>query len=128
MRFMGALLLICVLANTPSAKASPSDEDIALAVLGEARGETEEGKTALAEAIRNRGSLKGVYGFEAECNARAETKRAVLASRSSNLLGGADVWGTDSDIKKFQKTKWFKRYKFVARIGRHSFFKLRNVK
>ena len=83
MRSIIACALILSAAFIPSARASLSETDITLAVLGEARGEDETGKTALAEAIRNRDSMKGVYGLAAERKARAETERAVVASRTS---------------------------------------------
>lgn len=100
------------------------------AILGEAEGEPYLGKVALGEALRNRGTFRGVYGLssprlsKASARVRAECEKAWRESGTSSLVSGADVWGTDSDVKKFRKTKWFKSYKFVRKIGSHSFFKL----
>ena len=115
--------LVVTLISVEVGLAQLSEKQIELAVLGEARGEPEAGKTALAEALRNRNRMGGVYGYDAELKARAETERAVQKSRTSDIVKGADVWGTDEDVKKFKKSKWFSRYEFVCRIGRHNFYR-----
>jgi hypothetical protein len=105
------------------------------AILGEAEGEPFLGKVALGEALRTRlkiyGDFRGVYGLsstrlsKASARARAECLRAWRESGASSLVADCDVWGTDSDIKKFKKTRWFKSYEFVRKIGNHSFFRLK---
>lgn len=99
------------------------------AIIGEASGEGYQGMLAVAEAIRNRGHLKGVYGLEAAHISKEgpevwkAAKRAWAASERSNTVHGASVWGNAADVKKFKKASWFRNCKQTAKIGSHYFFK-----
>jgi spore germination cell wall hydrolase CwlJ-like protein len=103
------------------------------AIIGEAEGEGYEGMLAVACAIRNRGTLNGVYGEKSrrmlEHQYRAKTfvlaVRAYEESAKRDIVDGADVWGTKSDVEIFKKTEWFKKYKLVKHIGNHYFYKRR---
>jgi hypothetical protein len=101
------------------------------ALVGEVEGETFQTKLATAECLRNRGTLKGVYGInskrlsKASRKAWAECELAWAKSKASNLVDGATVWGNASDVKIFRKTKWFKSYVQTAHVGNHFFFKLK---
>ncbi|NCC60070.1 MAG: hypothetical protein EOM12_03840 [Verrucomicrobiae bacterium] len=105
------------------------------AILGEAEGEPYLGKVALGEALRNRlklyGDFRGVYGLsskriqKASSKVREECEKAWRESGDSSLVDGASVWGTDSDVKRFKKTRWFRSYEFVCKIKNHSFYRLR---
>ena len=101
------------------------------AIIGESEAEPFIGKIAIGEAIRNKGNLRGVYGLsstritKASSRVRAECEAAWRESRASSLVGDASVWGTDSDVRKFKKSRWFRSYEFVRRIGNHSFFRLK---
>ena len=106
-------LLSLLFFGTTAAHAQPASalpEGMVLAaIMGEARGEGSrwddwQGKltamTALAEAIRNRGTLKGVYGKSAvnrdpawvqrKCEGLA--RKAWKASEHTNLTKGATHW------------------------------------
>src|SRR3990167_2373542 len=61
MKSLAAALVIGLLWLS-SAEAAVPEAEAVHAIMGEARGESYAGKLALAEAIRNRGHLGGVYG------------------------------------------------------------------
>ena len=67
------------------------------AVLGEAEGEGYQGMLAVACAIRNRGTLKGVYGLFAKrvysTRSIALAEKAWAASRILDVTKGATGWG-----------------------------------
>lgn len=99
------------------------------ALVGEVEGESYQTKLATAEALRNRGSLKGVYGINSKRISKASRKvweECTLSwgeSAHSNLVRGATVWGNKKDVEHFRKTRWFKSYVQTAHIGNHFFFK-----
>lgn len=108
---------------------SPVPDALAIrAIIGEASGEGYRGMLAVAEGIRNRGHLNGVYGLKARHIRKEAPKvwraaeKAWKASSRSNLTGGATVWGNKKDVSKFKKTTWFRRYRQTAKIGNHYFF------
>jgi len=104
------------------------------ALVGEVEGESFQTKLATAECLRNRGTLKGVYGINSKRISKAsrkvwaECELAWSKSKASNLVSGATVWGNSSDVKIFKKTKWFKSYVQTAHVGNHYFFKLKAKK
>jgi hypothetical protein len=83
------------------------------AIIGESEGEPYKGKLAVACAIRNRGTLKGVYGEKAprvtkklySAKIKADSERAWDESESASacqFIDGADHWeGT-----AFKKPTW----------------------
>lgn len=128
------LAILIMLLFTSCSYASPvplTDKTAILSIIGEAEAESQTGKIAIAEAIRNRGTLKGVYGARSKrvINKLYTNKTYLLAkaawfdSLNTDYVKGADHWGSDSDIVKFKKESWFKNCKQTARIGNHSFFK-----
>jgi hypothetical protein len=104
------------------------------ALVGEVEGESYLTKLATAECLRNRGTLKGVYGINSKRIAKASKKvwedceMAWNQSSRANLVKGATVWGNSSDVKIFKKSKWFKSYVQTAKVGNHFFFKLKTKK
>ena len=76
------------------------------AVVGEAAGSPYIVKLGVAEAIRNRNSLHGVYGFHAKHNATepawvwADARRAVNESATSGVTKGATNFGNADDVRK----------------------------
>jgi hypothetical protein len=73
------------------------------AIIGEAEGESYNGKLAVACAIRNRGSLRGVYGEKAHrviknlysAKIKSDSERAWDESESASacqFIDGADHW------------------------------------
>lgn len=107
------------------------DLQLVKAVLGEAEGEPQEGKEAVACAIHNRGTLRGVYGLRnprvlKHLYSRASFDNAVVAVYMAQdqeyceaLIKGAQFWeGTD-----FPTPYWAKSMKLTAVIGKQKFFR-----
>lgn len=99
-----------VYAQSPKKLDIPQDKAIR-AILGEAENQGFIGMVAVGEGLRNRGSLKGVNGFKAivvkdgnyyrkskkglrkiEPAIVAQATKAWEASKTSNLVHGADHW------------------------------------
>lgn len=102
-------------------------DNIILSIIGESEGECFEGKIAVAEVIRRRGSLKGVYGINAPRVKKhlysKETYdlclKAWLESRFTNYSCLATHWEGSS----FKIPYWAKDMKVTARIGNQIFYK-----
>jgi hypothetical protein len=126
---MKTLTLVLFLATPSTVLAAEVPQALAIrAIVGEAENQGFEGLLAVAEAIRTRGSLKGVYGAKRDISKAPksvikEAERAWEVSKDTTTAKGADVWGTESDVRKFRKTRWFKSYRQVAKINDHFFFK-----
>lgn len=75
-----------------------TDEQAVRCIMGEARGEGYDGMLAHAEAIRNRGHLKGVYGCKAKFSEPeyvwAKARKAWKESEHTATVKGADHWGS----------------------------------
>ena len=110
-----------------------SEHKAVLAVIGEAEGEGYEGMLAVSCAIRNRGTLKGVYGLHSYrvvhhkysnmTEATAET--AWYNSRvpeECTFIHGATGWGNAQDVAQFRNSLWFPSVYFTAHIGHHYFY------
>lgn len=110
-------------------------------ILGESEGESLEGMTAVGEAMRNRiksmgdRALRGVYGCKAVKESGGVYRRGARiipdyavkrafkaweASKTSNLVGGADHWEA---IETFGSPKWAYKLSKTAKVGQHTFFK-----
>lgn len=107
-----------------------TDEKAIRAIIGEAENQGADGMRAVAHAIRNRGHLGGVYGSRSAryrlCS-RATRRQAEDAWKRSgyerDITNGAQYWGTEADIKKFKKERWFSRVEKTITLKDHSFFK-----
>jgi spore germination cell wall hydrolase CwlJ-like protein len=115
----------------PASTVRLTDQQAILAIIGEAEGESLQGKIAVAEVIRNRGySLKGIYGIKAPRVVKKlysqktynEAKLAWETSKTSNLTNGAMGWGNADDVKIFKTQKWFKSCRVTKQIGNHYFW------
>lgn len=103
----------------------------AMALIGEAEGESQTCRIAIAETIRRRGGFKGVYGLHAPrvvkhkytANSMTLARAAWWDSRYTNYSKHADGWGNASDIVKFRKAKWFRNCSVVAHIDGTYFWK-----
>jgi hypothetical protein len=127
----GIIFLTLFLGLALTAKSEVSTEMAIQAIIGEAAIDGEIGMTAVAEAIRNRGHLGGVYGLHRDISREptwiwplAET--AWKNSKSSNLVKGATHWQSADDLKK---TRWDtdERMIFCAKVKSHWFFKERRA-
>jgi hypothetical protein len=125
----GFFLIFCAaLLTCSTCHAKISEEKAVLAIIGEAENQGYEGMLAVAGAIRNRGTLKGVYGLNSprvkKCLYSKETLRlAVLAwvvSEKLDITHGANHW---ENIKAFGKPKWALCCRETFRYKSHVFYK-----
>lgn len=104
------------------------------AIIGEAENQGYTGMLAVADAIRNRGTLNGVYGWKSyrvvHHKYSIETyNMAVKAWKESarkDITFGATGWGNDKDVEVFRHSKWFPSVYFTAHIGDHWFYSTDN--
>jgi Zn ribbon nucleic-acid-binding protein len=115
------------------------DEWAIKAILGEGEDQGIEGMTALGEAIRNRGTLNGVYGFKAVVVKNGKyyrktkkglrqisdyvvknAKQAWNDSENTDYVRGADHW---ENIKEFGVPYWANTKVKTATIKDHAFYK-----
>ncbi len=84
------------------------DSQATNAIVGEAGSECWAAQVAVASAIRNRGSLQGVYGVgnpvvsKASAKVRARAFRAWKASAQGNAAHGLKFFGCKSDAPYFK--------------------------
>lgn len=127
------LLALLVFQPVKQTQAYPklTDESAILAIIGEAESEIYLGKLAVAEVIRRRGSLKGIYGVNSpRVKNRKYSQETYLEARSAwfeslktNVSLGAQGWGNKADLIQFRKSKWFQTCEIVTQIGNHYFWK-----
>lgn len=107
---LAILLLFCLihcLVYAEEIEAAPAIR----AIIGEASDQGYTGMLAVACAIRNRGTLKGVYGLHAQhVNTEPQwvfdlAKKAWLQSESLDITSGATHW---ENIKAFGTPYWVK--------------------
>lgn len=102
-----------------------------LAVIGEAEAEGYRGMLAVACAIRNRGTLKGVYGLKSprvrnhlySAHTYALASAAWKESGNHDITEGATGWGNESDLNKFCSTTWWHKCQITAYYGHQWFYK-----
>jgi len=107
------LILAAVLLRVCHAE-TITDEQAVKCLLGEARGENYASLLGHAEAIRNRGTLSGVYGCRADLSREwpyivrtgidKQARQAWQESKYSNTVDGADHWGSVVVDKAWIKT------------------------
>jgi len=119
---MKTLILLILLSQTAHAEINRSDA--IQAIVGEAADQPYIGQVALAEAIRNRGTLQGVYGFNRDTSKEtgATFQRAARAweeSKETNLLDGRDHW---ENVEVFGLPYWADETMSAIKIGDHTFF------
>ncbi|MCK5161623.1 MAG: hypothetical protein KAQ99_08635 [Candidatus Aureabacteria bacterium] len=95
------------------------------AIIGEASGEGYTGMVAVACAIRNRGTLKGVYGQYAKHVDKEPqwvwglAKKAWKESKNVDIVNGGDHW----ESTDFPVPSWAKEMTVTKRVGKHIFYK-----
>ena len=119
-RLMAIFLLVF---HSGNAFGAVSQSECVQSVMGEARGESYEGKVALAEALYRRGTLKGVYGYKVKVKEAKwvwnQAKDACVEGKTSNLVPGATHWeGT-----AFKTPYWVSSMDEVKVIGNQRFYK-----
>ncbi len=105
------------------------DQKAILAIIGEAENQGVKGMEAVAYAIRNRGTLKGVYGLNAprvknNLYTKAtwlQAQKAWKASASGqDITNGANAW---ENLNAFGKPYWADSCQETVTIKDHIFFK-----
>lgn len=118
--FLAVVIALALLAIRADAGEIP--EEVAVScILGEARGESYAGMLAVAEAMRNRGRIKGVDGCGYNATDKDPIQQAFKAweeSRHTNTVGKADHWHAD-----YITPYWAKYGIRTAKIGKHIFYK-----
>ena len=128
------LALLFAMAFVDCARAEAIDEQTMVkCVLGEYESGTFDEMTATAEALRNRGTTKGVFGCKAVKGSRNDYKRgtriipayavkraieAVRRSKTSNFTHSAKHW----ESTDFKEPYWAKNMNVTATIGKHRFY------
>ena len=125
------LLLICG-CDDPAYSEEITTEKAVSCILGESRGEGKIGIEAMAQALRNRGTVTGVFGCGADFSkelAYIKAKGLDVIARNAWLAGkndlvhGADHWGgvqVDGKwIAKMRKSGFIQ----TAKIGNTVFYK-----
>lgn len=124
---------LCLIASCSKTAFAYTNEQAVLVVIGEAEGEPQEGKEAVACAMHYRGTLNGVYGLHAprvlqhkySSHIYKMAKRAVEMANDQEyceaLVHGADHWeGT-----AFKTPVWARGMRLTAVIGHQRFYKER---
>lgn len=122
---LSIFLLMSLLGFSGSAMAKIDERQAIDAIIGEAANQSLMGKQAVAEAIRNRGHLRGVYGLKRKSFiesqpkwVRKQAEKAWRMSANSNLVKGADHW----ESTDFPRPKWAEGARVTAHIGKHIFY------
>jgi len=136
------LCLFSLILGVIPARADISDEQAIKAILGEARGEgwetDQNGKKfytdqlnyeamyAVACAIRNRGTLRGVYGATAKTEPispelwQRASKAWFNSEDGGDITLGATHW---ENIGAFGKPYWAKNMAQTVKVGNHNFYR-----
>lgn len=124
---MAALLTVLLAIGLPScADAEVYDEQGVKCIIGEAANQGYDGLVAVADALQNRGTTKGVYGC---ISARAGkepawvwtmARRAWQEAKTSNPVGGADHWEA---VGLYGEPYWAKSMVRTVKIKDHTFYK-----
>lgn len=96
------------------------------AIVGEAGGEGYEGMYAVAHAIRNRGTLKGVYGADSpmvDKQPRWVFEQAALAWEESEDGDDPTKGATHWESVDFKKPLWAYKMTETLRLNKHVFYK-----
>lgn len=127
---MALISMIVILAATCAhAEQRFSDHDAILSVIGEAENQGFEGMLAVSHAIRNRGTLKGVFGLAAprvkqhkytEITYKQARKAWMDSAHTPDITNGATNWENESN---FGIPYWAHDMKMVAVIGDHVFMR-----
>jgi hypothetical protein len=129
---LNIIFFIIVLVCAPKAHAEIPKTRAVNAIIGEAEGETYDGKLAVACAIRNRGTLQGVYGERSPrvtkhkygAKVFVDAVRAWEESRyeaNCAFICGAQHWQSEEDWKKH--ATWIDFCDATAKVGTQIFLR-----
>jgi len=121
-----SLALLFILLFVPIAHAEIDSCTAVKCIMGEARGEPYKGKVAIASALRNRGTIKGVYGCKATFSEPEwvweQARRAWLESAIKDVVNGASFWGSIKVDKKWI-ARMAKTMIKTVKVGNHVFYR-----
>ncbi len=105
----------------------PINDNLAIrGIVGEAGNQGYKGMLAVGAAIRNRGTLRGVYGVKNPIVDKQPqwvfnmAAKAWNESRTNDITRGATHW---ENVKAFGKPYWAKKMTQTIVIKDHTFFK-----
>jgi len=107
-----------------------TDDQATACIVGEASGQSYQEQVAIAEALRNRNSTRGVYGCTAKHNATepawvwTRCKKAWLESANTDLVKGADHW----ESTNFKTPYWASQMTVTAQVGSTKFYKSKKAR
>lgn len=130
MKYTPAILLVLLISiiifgAPPQVQAAVSDEQAIRAIVGEASGESYQTMLGVACAIRNRGTLQGVYGLKAKHSNNepawvwAKARKAWAESKSKDITLGA----THFDCVKKGEPYWASTMRKTVLIGVTQFYR-----
>ena len=136
MKFLVRIVLsLCLLSGckSPAFASQPipfTTNNIIVAMIGEAEGESFEGKVAVACAILNRGTLKGVYGLHAKRAVRTPRLsklyltclEALREAKKHDITKGSTNW---ENVNAFGQPYWASSMIKTVKIGNHQFYRKR---
>ncbi len=128
---MALLMAMVLLASCHEAWASVSDEQGVKCIIGEAANQGYDGLVAVADALQNRGTTKGVYG----CNSTRAGKepawvwerarRAWQEAKTTNPTHGACFWEA---VDLYGEPYWAASMVRTVKIKDHTFYKAKDKK
>ncbi len=130
MAFIAIIILLIGIISAHAATVPLNDKNAILAIIGEGENQGYTGMLALAGAIRNRGTLKGVYGINAprvvkhkySSTTYNQAKKAWAESEYKDTTKGAEGWGNDRDLELFKQTAWFGKCRITTQVKDHWFY------
>jgi hypothetical protein len=121
MRYLFLILFLLL----PAQAFALTEAEAVSCIVGEASGQSYQEQVAISEALRNRGTTKGVYGCNAKHNKSepawvwARCKKAWRESAGTNLVKSATFWEGDS----FKTPYWASQMSVTAHVGQTRFWK-----
>lgn len=121
------LIILAIICTAPQAFAYTNQEAIR-AIIGEASNQGETGMLKIASAIRNRGTLKGVYGLNSKHIDKEPqwvwdiARKAWEASLYKDYSNGATHW---HNLKREGEVYWIKSMIKVDEHKDHVFYKVK---
>ena len=123
---MKSKIAIAILCCVTSCGAAIKDADAVRAIVGESSNQGERGMLAVAAAIRNRGTLKGVYGLRNPIADKqpewvwSRARKAWSQSATNDITLGATHW---ENTKAFGVPYWAKSMRATITVKDHTFYK-----
>ena len=130
-----AVIVIALLIGTcrPALAETIPDSKIVLAIAGEAEGLSLYEQTAIAGAIINRGTLKGVFGYGRVAKVglspktRLRAEKALFQARQNDVSNHATHWLSTWDLKHCRESliSWRHKMRVTLKTKNFTFYKER---